>query len=314
MHDNRALRGVTTGLAAVLLLGLGAITATAVDVRQDSSTGLPEMVVEAENQVQQDIHKSAFILPLSASVIDTYVTWMDEQVLSLSPVEGLGPFLNNPIRLASDQVPHCWLPDPAGTPVVTFYPDNSYGRKVRSWELAVTDFRGDVFKTFRGKGKPPRKIAWDGRGDNGEMLQVGYPYSYVFTIIDEGTNTYNYAGVSFRIPAVDYMESDERRLDLTGDEVFVRDREELRRSGHDWLTRAADQIRQDHPTAPLKVVVQAETEELARARARVVAKELTAAMILPDDWIKTEAEARPDLRAEMDGSVSVRVEHARRGD
>jgi hypothetical protein len=318
MRDNTALRGVTIGLAALLLL-VPAVTGWAVDVRQeptppDSSGDLPDqMVVEAENQVRQDIHKSVFHLPLSAAVIDTYVTEMDDLVLQISPVAGLQPFLNNPVHLASEQVPHCWLPDPATTPVVTFYPENPRRTKVRSWELAVTDYRGDVFKTFRGKGKPPRKIPWDGRGEDGQMLQVGYPYSYVFTIVDEGTNTYNYAGVSFRIPAVDYLEGDERRLDITGDDVFAKERARLAEHGSDWLIRAADQIRQDHPRSPLKVVVQAETEELASRRAELVAKELTEAMILPGDWIKTEAQARPDLRAEMDGRVSIRIEHARRG-
>jgi hypothetical protein len=33
-------------------------------------------------------------------------------------------------------------------------------------------------------------------------------------------------------------------------------------------------------------------------------------MILADEWNDTEAVARPDLRSEMDGSVSVRVVHA----
>ncbi len=318
MRDNTALRGVTIGLAALLLLA-AAGTGRAVDVRQqpapsDSAADLPdEMVVEAENQVRQDIHKSSFTLPLSAAVIDTYVTDMDTAVLEVSPVAGLQPFLNNPVHLASEQVPHPWLPDPATTPVVTFYPENPRKTKVRSWELAVTDYRGDVFKTFRGKGKPPRRVAWDGRGDDGRMLQVGYPYSYVFTIVDEGTNTYNYAGTSFRIPAVDYLEGEERRLDITGDDVFRKARPRLADHGSDWLIRAADQIRQDHPRSPLKVVVQAETEQLAQRRAELVARTLTEAMILPPDWIKTEAEARPDLRAEMDGRISIRVEHARRG-
>jgi hypothetical protein len=285
-------RGFVTIAAGVCLL-FGSAPAPAVTEQATvPDQGLPEMVVEAENQVLQDIVKSSFEVALSAAIIDTFFTDLDEAVLVISPVEGLQPFLNNPRDLHSDQAPHCWLRDPAQPPV----------HQARRWALTVTDFRGAPFRHFEDKGQPPGQVAWDGRGDLNEMLQVGYPYSYVFSVTDKGTNTYNYAGISFRIPAVDYREKNERRLEFTGDEVFQK--------GGTLLTRAADQIRKDHPYSPLKVVVQAENKRLAQDRAQVVAEFLVGCMLLSDDWIKVEAVAKPDLRSEMDGSVSIRVEHA----
>lgn len=272
--------------------------------------GLPEMVVEAENKVEQAIRKTTHEVPLSAAIIDTFFSAPDEYILAISPVEGLQPFLNNPEIMASDQVPHPWLPDPAVTPVVTFYPEDPEGHKARLWQLTVTDFRGATFRDFQEKGKPPGSLDWDGRGNQDEILQVGYPYSYIFSVTDKGTNTYNYAGVSFRIPAVDYKEGIERRLDITGDEVFKRGGSRLSDSGYGWLTRAADLIRKDHPRAPLKVVVQAESKRLAEDRAKQVAEYLAESMVLTKEWIAVEAVAKPDLRSEMDGSVSIRVTHA----
>ncbi len=292
-----------------LLLGSSPVPAwTEQDATLDE--GLPEMVVEAENRVEQQIRKTTHDISLSAAIIDTFFSAPDEMILAISPVEGLLPFLNNPEIMASDQVPHPWLPDPAFAPVVTFYPEDPEGHKARMWSLTVTDFRGATFREFKDGGKPPKSLDWDGRGDRGEILQVGYPYSYIFSVTDKGTNTYNYAGVSFRIPAVDYKEGIERRLDFTGDEVFKRGGSRLSESGHGWLTRAADQIRQDHPRAPLKVVVQAESKRLAEDRAKKVAEFLAESMVLAADWIGIEAVAKPDLRSEMDGSVSIRVTHA----
>lgn len=306
------LRGMLIAAAGCLAL-LVAPAATAVTEQQHAAdNGLPEMVVEAENQVRQDIHKSAFDFPLSAAVIDTFYTLSDQRVLSVSPVQGLVPFLNNMVPLTSEQVPHCWLPDPATTPVATFFPEDPEGHKARSWALTVTDYRGSTFRTFGKKGEPPRKVEWNGRGDAGGMMQAGYPYSYVFSVTDKGTNTYNYAGTSFRIPAIDYMEEKERRLDFSGDEIFVRNKASLSSDGRDWLVRAADTMRRDHPYSPLKVVVQAESGPLAEKRAVEVAGFLAEQMVLAEGWIETDSQTRPDLRSEMDGLVSVQAVHAER--
>ena len=307
------LRGfiIIAACAAILLGSAPAPAWTEQDATLDE--GLPEMVVEAENEVEQAIKKTTVDIPLSAALIDTFYSETDELILAISPVEGLQPFLNNPELMHSDQVPHPWLRDPAVTPVVTFYPEDPEGHKARKWSLTVTDFRGATFRRFDGGGKPPKDLDWDGRGDHDEILQVGYPYSYIFSVTDKGTNTYNYAGVSFRIPAVDYVEGIERCMDVTGDEVFRRGKSRLSETGEDWLVRAADLVRCDHPRAPLKVVVQAETKRLAEDRAEAVSEFLTEHMILAEDWVSVEAVAKPDLRSEMDGSVSIRVTHAEEG-
>jgi hypothetical protein len=297
--------------AGILLAGATAPAWTEQDAAADE--GLSDMVVEAENQVLQDIRKTTFEVSVSAAVIDTFYSDPDQDILVISPVEGLMPFFNNPEDLRSDQIPHCWLQDPARVPVVTFYPEDPEGHKARRWTLTVTDFRGAPFRHFDGKGKPPSNVEWDGRGDRAEMLQVGYPYSYIFQVVDKGTNTYNYAGVGFRIPAMDFREGTQRRLEFTGNEVFREGRSQLVDSGRGWLIRAADEIRRDHPYSPLRVVVQAENKRLAQDRAKEVAAFLTENLMMADDWIRVEAEARPDLRAEMDGSVSIRVEYAEEG-
>jgi hypothetical protein len=294
---------------ACVLLGSAPVPAwTEQDATLDE--GLPEMVVEAENKVEQEIRKTTHDVPLSAAIIDTFYCDTDELILAISPVEGLQPFLNNPEPMHSDQVPHPWLHDPAVTPVVTFYPEDPEGHKARKWSLTVTDYRGATFRRYDEGGKPPKSLDWDGRGDRDEILQVGYPYSYIFSVTDKGTNTYNYAGVSFRIPAVDYVEGIERCIDITGDEVFKRGASRLSETGEGWLVRAADQIREDHPRAPMKVVVQAESKRLAEDRAEKVAAFLADHMVLADEWVGIEAVAKPDLRSEMDGSVSIRVTHA----
>ncbi len=274
----------------------------------ESGSALPEMVVEATNEVRQKIEKGTFNLELDATSIDSFFTEMDETALGVSPVSGLQPHLNNLETLVSDQPPHMWIPEMATTPVARFYPEDPEGHKIKRWNLAVTDYRGSPFKTYKGKNDPPDVLVWDGMGDNGEMLRVGYPYSYVFSLTDKGTNTYNHAGISFRIPALDYHRDGDRILEMAGGQLFAREESSLSDTGERWLTRSADEIRR-HPYSPVRVVVTAETAKLAEKRAGEVAAFLAESMILPLEQVATETVLRPDLRSELDGSVAVIIEH-----
>ncbi len=274
----------------------------------ESGAALPEMVVEAQNEVRQEIEKGTFSFALDAAAVDSFFTAMDVEALGVSPVSGLQPHLNNLETLASDQPPHLWIADMARTPVATFFTAEPEGHKVKSWALTVTDFRGSPFRTYTGSGRPPRQLDWDGKGDNGEMLKVGYPYSYVFTLTDKGTNTYNHAGISFRIPALDYPREGDRVLEIAGGELFVREESTVADGGQDWLVRATDEIRQ-HPWSPVRVIVTAERRDLAEQRADRVGDFLAEALILPREQVETEAVQKPDLRAEMDGSVAIVIEH-----
>ncbi len=306
-------RAAGWALATAALLASGAAFAqseTEQTWTEDGESGaaLPEMVVEATNEVRQKIEKGTFTFELDAVAVDSFYTAMDREVLNVSPVSGLQPHLNNLERLVSEQPPHLWLPEMARTPVATFFPGAPEGHKVKSWSLTVIDFRGSPFKVFSGGKSTPDQLTWDGRGENGDMMQVGYPYSYVFSQTDKGTNTYNHAGVSFRIPALDYRSEGDRILEMTGDELFIRDESELTAPGKKWLTRSTDEIRR-HPYSPIRVVVTAETEALAAARAELVAGYLAESMILPREQVETEIVQKPDLRAELDGSVAVVIEH-----
>ena len=270
---------------------------------------LDDLVVEAQNEVRQGVEKTGFDIELSAAMIDSFLSEVDEEALAVSPVSGLQPHLNNLEPLASDQTPHPWLPEIPSTPVATFYPKPEPGRKIDRWSLTITDFRGAPFRTFEGGGNPPGELSWDGRGDEGAMIRTGYPYSYVFTQTDKGTNTYNHAGVSFRLPALDYRDGDDRVLEISGSELFLRSEIDLIDRADAWLVRATDILRQ-HPYSPFEVVCVAEDADLARQRATRVATFLADHLIVPREQIEVSFERKPDLRSEMDGRVEIRIRHA----
>ena len=60
---------------------------------------------------------------------------------------------------------------------------------VEDWTFTIYDPRGKVFKEFSGTGKPAETLIWDGRSDEGELVQSAMDYPYEFTVTDELENT-----------------------------------------------------------------------------------------------------------------------------
>ncbi len=55
---------------------------------------------------------------------------------------------------------------------------------VASWELFVDDPRGGVFKTVAGRGQPGSRLIWDGRSDDGVLVEAAEDYPWRLTIVD----------------------------------------------------------------------------------------------------------------------------------
>ncbi len=55
---------------------------------------------------------------------------------------------------------------------------------IGDWELTIHEPNNNTFRTFSGRGEPPRTITWDGRSDTGEMVQSATRYRAVLTVQD----------------------------------------------------------------------------------------------------------------------------------
>jgi hypothetical protein len=276
----------------------------------DGGSVLPEMVVEAENQVIQEALRSVPLREPTAAEIDSVYSPMDTSVLSVSPVSGIRPHLNNLVDLASSLTPHYWRPEMSRNPVVTFYADQFPGNDITDWELKLVNFRGAPVRTFAGTGKPPARLTWDGRDDHGRILEVGFPLSYVVTVTDRGSNAYSYNGSSFRITALDYVESDARIVAITGGRIFERGRAEITEGGRGVLDKASDAMA-EHPLSAVTMTVTASTTALGEARAEVIAEHLAEQLIIPVKEIRRVVNEEPEAAVELDGKVTLTIHNAR---
>lgn len=60
--------------------------------------------------------------------------------------------------------------------------------ELRRWSLRIIDPRGDLFRSYSGSGRPRPTIIWDGRSNDGELVQAAVDYTAEYTVRDEFGN------------------------------------------------------------------------------------------------------------------------------
>ncbi|HJT25395.1 MAG TPA: PorV/PorQ family protein, partial [bacterium] len=55
---------------------------------------------------------------------------------------------------------------------------------IKNWTLEITDPKGNVIRSYSGKGVPPRQIAWDGKDSNGNVVAGGIFANYNLRTVD----------------------------------------------------------------------------------------------------------------------------------
>ncbi len=55
---------------------------------------------------------------------------------------------------------------------------------IKNWSLEITDPKGNILRTYSGKGVPPREIAWDGKDANGNVVAGGIFANYNLRTVD----------------------------------------------------------------------------------------------------------------------------------
>lgn len=180
--------------------------------------------------------------------------------------------------LASDQLYHPWLAGINREEIALFHP--LYGHDVAEWEFTITDAAGTVFKTFSKKGKPPKKIFWDGRGEQDKMIDVGASYSYFATAVDKLGNRSRVMGKEIRVQGILYKEHLDWVIRLDGREVFEPGKADIRDRAMNLLVEASDIIRKKF-IRRISVKAYSTDETLSQKRANNIARVINDKIILP---------------------------------
>ncbi len=205
-----------------------------------------------------------------------------------NPKSGTAQYLANPrlIVPARFQI--------AKDPVKVFYPlrqimavSPTLSQEIGTgWEMVITDTEGRSFRKFSGRGLPPSNISWNGRSDRAEIVGVGKNYSPVITYQDIRGQTRNFVGEPFTFNGVMHQESKGLIISLSPDAVFDgkksagSDRESIGDNGMALLEEAADWVKRNYYTFPLRIESYGKSETLAGSRGETVAKTLGKMLLL----------------------------------
>lgn len=251
---------------------------------------LSNMVVEGENRLKL---KSG--MPPLEWKVDPYAKLGDEFAFlrvyeELSPPQISKPPLVMPATYDSKRVATPWLTRIMTTPVLTLNIKTEENIEGASWNFFIKDSNGRVFYEERDRGYIPEDLVWDGRGANGDMLQLGRDYTYVFSVIDAAGNPTRKAGKAFRLDALRYREDGWNVIGFSPDVLFTdKTRAELSANGKLYMEEVKDQIAQYFDGA-IHIRMYGRDGNLARSRATVIQRFFTEALTLNEDQFKVTLE------------------------
>lgn len=276
-------------LGAILLLLAGsrpahAEEATGTDPGQGQA--IHEMEVVDVNEFRLEVEKTDLEFHPSPGEIDDGRTEAEALLFAYTPHSSFNPYLYDSERVDCPLIPDFASRPITRAPVTTFRTGFDGAADVERWQLEITDYRGEIFRRMEGKGVPPATLNWDGRGEHDEVLKPGFPYSFVFTIEDSGTNRYQYAGNTFSLPFISYRNGKNQIVEAAGHGMFEKRSERPLEHAADGasIDRLMREVL-DAPDRAIQVEAWAESEDLAAARARWLASRLEERLLLAEGQV-----------------------------
>ncbi len=169
-----------------------------------------------------------------------------------------------------------------------------FEKTVSSWELVITDARGEVVRKYSQRGLPPPTISWDGRTDRGEMCNMGEVYNYVFTAFDALGNPTRITGRSYKFNGIVYEEKGSKVVALSCGALFEGNTSVLGSEANGYIDEISNIIKERFKKEVV-VYSYSENETLAKARGEVLMNEIVKRTVLPEKAIKTTPRFIPGL-------------------
>lgn len=263
----------------VLWLGLPAGAVGAAENPKPNNGQLEEIVIEGVPRIEVQADKPDY--QPNQDPIPSILAFLAKQLhvpdLSSKVMLMIPNYL--PSSLSSTLVRTPWRIYLVQPPVLDVQLKQPAGLEVMRWRLVVTDDRGKIFHTIKGKGKLPNRVSWDGRGDSGEMLRVGHPYAYSYHILDQAEVPSYIPGKTILLHSLVQANGGQCLIHLDTPVIFERGNR-LSPDGQAYVREAQDFLR-DAATGALRITVYGDDVELAKRQAEILRKHFMGALNMP---------------------------------
>jgi len=99
-------------------------------------------------------------------------------------VDATPPISDVPPEISISAAPIPFAPDDYQQHELTFTLEAETENEFDRWELEILEPNSPSFITFSGEGRPDRELVWDGRNDDGDLVQAAVSYTAVFRVWD----------------------------------------------------------------------------------------------------------------------------------
>jgi hypothetical protein len=182
----------------------------------EEGTVFKSLLVEGEDQIRIEFSRPSLDLELDPKLAPGLEWESTRELLDHYGLDLISPLLKKSAYERCPYLPRPWLNQFASGDIVHFRPAVE---GVDRWELTVANSQGQNVAIFKGKGKPPREIGWDGRSLDGVPAPPGLTYSYVLEAFDRAGNKRNFVGEGFELPSYRLETPDGFALLLSGREI-----------------------------------------------------------------------------------------------
>jgi len=237
----------------------------------EEGTLFESLRIEGEDRVRIRFERPALNLLLDAGSAPGLEWKSVHGVIDRRGVDPLRPFLACSAGEVPKRFTRPWLDTFATDGIARFRPAVE---GVDRWALLVANSKGDVVASYKGNGKPPKEIVWDGRSVNGGYVPPGLVYSYVLEAYDRAGNKRSFVGDGFELPAY--------RVDTDKHHTMLFSGAELARTRSNYGEA-------DRPSAILLEVaswLNQDKNQRSPVRVEITAREFRDAQFLADEIIR----------------------------
>jgi hypothetical protein len=187
--------------------------------------------------------------------------------------------------------------------VLVFLP--KFEKNVANWELTVSNSLGQTVRRVKRKGNPPNIITWDGRDDQGVVINTGETYDFTFFAYDAVGNQTRIPGRPQRVSGMLYEDTGEWVVSVAADGIFENRGTRLVPDAERWLTEMANAVKEKFKSEAV-VYVYTDREDLSTERAKVIVAELSARVKFTKDAVKSAPRFVPGLQPKY-SKIEVRI-------
>lgn len=261
------------------------------------------LTIEGEDRIHLEIQRPALRLDLDPASAPGLELGSAEDVMNRTRPDLQKALLDAVPAEPSERLGRPWLDAFASGPVARFQPDLT---DVETWSLTVTDARGREAARFEGRGRPPKTIEWDGRGEGAAAAMPGLTYSYVLEARDRAGNRRHFVGEGFEVPAYRVMDQEELVLTFPGDALAGTAHATSAGPAADpLLADAASRVNQMPAGAKVEIHVTARSRARAEALARQVHEGMRAFLVGDPARVMERIAVEADAPAQ--GTVRIRA-------